>query len=249
MLIRPSSPFAWRLVAQDLPPGHRPRGDHHHRPRPPRADDVRHRRAAPLNGPGSGSATRRSRSALAKGAPGRRGSRRSWLVQGRRLSLILETPPFRAERESGRPRTGAPSSTGSITLRSRRRFARLCGGRLAQLIARPSQSWPGLSRPGGGEGIRGPGRGPGIGWRIAIIIAGSATSVPAITAAAQRVVEDQDRRQGSGRAGEHRRDHRDHAGDRAIPLPAIAGHSLHEGAVSAGGTLSRHGAISGACPK
>ena len=45
---RPSSPFAWRLVAQDLPPRHRQRRDHRHRPRPPRADDVRQRRPPAL---------------------------------------------------------------------------------------------------------------------------------------------------------------------------------------------------------
>jgi hypothetical protein len=33
----------------DLPPRHRPRGDHRRRPRPPCADDVCQRRAAPLN--------------------------------------------------------------------------------------------------------------------------------------------------------------------------------------------------------
>jgi hypothetical protein len=35
----------------DLPAGHRRRGDHRHRPRPARADDVRHRRTATLNNP------------------------------------------------------------------------------------------------------------------------------------------------------------------------------------------------------
>ncbi len=36
----PSSPFAWRLVAQHLPAGHRPRRDHRHRPLPPDAGDL-----------------------------------------------------------------------------------------------------------------------------------------------------------------------------------------------------------------
>jgi hypothetical protein len=38
---RPSSPFAWRLVAQDLPTGHRQRRDHRHGARPSRSDDPR----------------------------------------------------------------------------------------------------------------------------------------------------------------------------------------------------------------
>jgi hypothetical protein len=48
---RPSSPFAWRLVAQHLPARHRHRRDHRHRPRQARTDDVRHRRPASLSNP------------------------------------------------------------------------------------------------------------------------------------------------------------------------------------------------------
>ena len=43
----------------------------------------------------------------------------------------------------------------------------------------------------------------------------------------QGVIEDQARRDGRGRPGEHRGDHRDHAGDGPESLPGIAGHSLH----------------------
>jgi hypothetical protein len=46
---RPSSPFAWRLVAQDLSPRHRQHRDHRHRPRPPRPDDPRQQLPTRLN--------------------------------------------------------------------------------------------------------------------------------------------------------------------------------------------------------
>ena len=44
-MFRPSSPFAWRLVAQDLPAGDRQRRDHRHRPPPARAGHLGNRRA------------------------------------------------------------------------------------------------------------------------------------------------------------------------------------------------------------
>ena len=70
----------------DLPARDRPRGDHHGRAHPPRADDVGQRRtAAPTTPEHSGSAHRRSRSAQAKRAPAHLSSRGSILVRGGRL--------------------------------------------------------------------------------------------------------------------------------------------------------------------
>jgi len=43
----------------------------------------------------------------------------------------------------------------------------------------------------------------------------------------QRVVGGQDRNQAGGRAGEHRGDHGDHAGDGAEPLPVLVGEPLY----------------------
>ncbi len=70
----------------DLPPGDRPRGDHHGRAHAPRADDVRQRRAPALIATEeSGSARGRSRFALAKRAPGRPNS------HDRASSMAIET--------------------------------------------------------------------------------------------------------------------------------------------------------------
>ena len=49
MYLRPSSPFARRLVAQRLPAGHRQRRDHRHRSRAAGTDDPRQRRSAPTS--------------------------------------------------------------------------------------------------------------------------------------------------------------------------------------------------------
>jgi integrase len=54
----------------DLPPRHRPRGDHRDRPHAPSADDVRQRRPAALSVASAG-ASRRSGCAMAKRASGR----------------------------------------------------------------------------------------------------------------------------------------------------------------------------------
>ncbi len=50
MYFRPSSPFAWRLVAQGLAPGHRQRRDHRDGPRAPRANGAGQHLAARVAG-------------------------------------------------------------------------------------------------------------------------------------------------------------------------------------------------------
>jgi hypothetical protein len=60
------------------------------------------------------------------------------------------SPASSAEREPVAPTTCAPPSTGSITLRSRRRFARLCGGRLGPTHRSRQSVLAGPERLGGG---------------------------------------------------------------------------------------------------
>ena len=63
---------------------------------------------------------------------------------------------------------------------------------------------------------------------IIAIMAGSATCAPAIIGRPASDRRPGLSRQCRGRAGEHRRDHRDHACDRPVSLPAVAGHAPHE---------------------
>ena len=90
----------------DLPAGHRPRGDHRHRPHAPGTDDVRQRRSATLSDK-SGSA-RRSRLPLTNKAPARNASTLAPVVRSE--SLVRREQDARISAESGSGAHRAPDA-------------------------------------------------------------------------------------------------------------------------------------------
>ena len=95
---RPSSPFAWRLVAHHLPPRDLLRGDHLHRPRTARANDARQRRSghvADLREPTDRLPPQHTRPPSTCSAVATRGSERSRSVRKEQRDSVARARPTR----------------------------------------------------------------------------------------------------------------------------------------------------------